>query len=77
MVMGIDSGYIVVVGVDENCYVNVLENEVWNFVVYVIYFVGDIEYKFGIEIENIWNYNFYGCDFLGMWYFDDIEDFVN
>ena len=74
---GTDSGYTVVAGVDENRHANVLENEVWNFAVHATYLAGDIEYKFGTEIENTWNYNLYGRDSLGTWYFDDTEDFAN
>ena len=54
-----------------------LENEVWNFALHATYLAGDIEYKFGTEIENTWNYNLYGRDSLGTWYFDDTEAFAN
>ncbi|MFZ8198669.1 TonB-dependent receptor [Alteromonas portus] len=74
---GTDNGYSIVAGVDENRHANVLENEVWNFAAHATYLAGDIEYKFGAEIENTWNYNLYGRDSLGTWYFDDVEGFAN
>ncbi|MBU2978183.1 TonB-dependent receptor [Alteromonas sp. C1M14] len=72
---GTDSGYSIVAGTDENRHANVLKNEVWNFAVHATYLAGDVEYKFGTEIENTWNYNLYGRDSLGTWYFDDLDDF--
>jgi len=74
---GSDSGYSIVGGADENRHANVLANEVWNFAFHATYLAGDIEYKFGTEIENTWNYNLYGRDSLGTWYFDDTEAFAN
>ncbi|AXT39284.1 TonB-dependent receptor [Alteromonas sp. BL110] len=74
---GTDSGYSVIAGVDENRHANVLANEVWNFAAHATYLAGDVEYKFGGEIENTWNYNLYGRDSLGTWYFDDVEGLAN
>ncbi|MEG3765375.1 TonB-dependent receptor [Alteromonas sp. 14N.309.X.WAT.G.H12] len=72
---GSDSGYSIVAGTDENRHANVLKNEVWNFAVHATYLAGDVEYKFGAELEDTWNYNLYGRDSLGTWYFDDLDDF--
>ncbi|MDO6477091.1 TonB-dependent receptor [Alteromonas sp. 1_MG-2023] len=67
----------IVAGQDENRQANELANEVWNFGLHATYLAGDVEYKFGVEIEDTWNYNLYGRDSAGTWSFDSIEDFEN
>lgn len=67
----------IVAGQDENRQANVLANEVWNFAVHGTYLLGDTELKFGVEIEDTWNYNLYGRDSAGTWTFDSLEDFAN
>lgn len=71
-----DNGSIVA-GQDENRQANVLANEVWNFGVHGIYTAGGVQYRFGAELEDTWNYNVYGRDSAGTWDFDSIDDFEN
>ncbi|WKD48133.1 TonB-dependent receptor [Microbulbifer spongiae] len=67
----------IVAGQDENRHANELANEVWNFGMHGIYMAGDIQYRFGVEIEDTWNYNLYGRDAAGTWSFDSIDEFEN
>ena len=67
----------IVAGADENRHANVLANEVWNFGVHAAYLSGDVQYRFGAEIEDTWNYNLYGRHASGTWNFDSIDDFEN
>lgn len=67
----------IVAGQDENRQANVLANEVWNFGLHGTYMAGDVQYRFGAEIEDTWNYNLYGRDAAGTWAFDSIDDFEN
>ncbi|WP_406827706.1 TonB-dependent receptor domain-containing protein [Microbulbifer sp. ARAS458-1] len=71
-----EDGYIVA-GADENRHANVLANEVWNFGVHGTYLAGDVQYRFGAELEDTWNYNLYGRDARGTWTFDDLDAFEN
>lgn len=71
-----DSGYIIA-GADENRHANVLANEVWSLGLHGIYSTGDVQYRFGSEIEDTWNYNLYGRHAAGTWSFDSIDDFEN
>ena len=70
-------GGTIVAGADENRHANVLANEVWNFGVHGTYFAGDVQYRFGAELEDTWNYNLYGRDALGTWSFDSLDAFEN
>ncbi|MAF76247.1 MAG: hypothetical protein CMF17_10430 [Idiomarinaceae bacterium] len=72
---GEDGGLGVVAGADENRHANVLANEVWNIGLHATYLAGDIEYRFGVEMEDTWNYNLYGRDSSGTWGFDDVDAF--
>ncbi|MBY6212404.1 TonB-dependent receptor [Microbulbifer agarilyticus] len=67
----------IVAGADENRHANVLANEVWNFGVHGTYLAGDVQYRFGAELEDTWNFNLYGRDALGTWTFDSLDDFEN
>ncbi|MDP5210202.1 TonB-dependent receptor [Microbulbifer sp. 2205BS26-8] len=67
----------IVAGQDENRHANELANEVRNFGMHGIYMAGDIQYRFGAEIEDTWNYNLYGRDAAGTWSFDSIDEFEN
>ena len=69
-------GYIVA-GADENRHANVLQNEVWNFGFHGIYNADHVQYRFGTEVEDTWNYNLYGRHASGTWGFDSIDDFEN
>ena len=67
----------IVAGADENRHANVLANEVWNFGVHGDYSRDNIQYRFGAELEDTWNYNLYGRDASGTWNFESIDDFEN
>ena len=67
----------IVAGTDENRHANVLANEVWNFGVHGVYSQADVQFRFGAELEDTWNYNLYGRDASGTWSFASIEDFEN
>ncbi len=75
--INVDSGDggSIVAGADENRHANVLANEVWNIGLHATYLAGDIEYRFGAEIEDTWNYNLYGRDANGTWTFASVDDF--
>ncbi|GGW92179.1 TonB-dependent receptor [Alteromonas halophila] len=75
-VPGGDNGDTIVAGADENRHANVLANEVWNIGLHGTYLVGDVEYRFGVEMEDTWNYNLYGRDSSGTWEFDDLSAFA-
>lgn len=66
----------VVAGQDQFRHANVLANEVFNFGVHATYLTGDIEYKFGFEMEDTTNYNLFAEGSDGVWEFDSIEDFA-
>ncbi|MFV8782597.1 TonB-dependent receptor [Microbulbifer sp. SA54] len=65
----------IVAGADENRHANVLANEVWNMGIHGTYISNDIQYRFGAELEDTWNYNLYGRDASGTWSFNSIDDF--
>ncbi len=67
----------IVAGQDENRHGNELANETLTFGFHGLYLMGDFEYKFGLEIDNVSNYNLYARDAAGTWSFDSIEDFEN
>ena len=67
----------IVAGQDESRHANVLANEVWTFGVHGTYLAGDVQYRFGAEVEDTWNYNLYGRDAAGTWGFESIDDFEN
>ena len=69
-----EEGFIVA-GADQNRHANVLENEVWSLGFHGIYNTDEVQYRFGTEIEDTWNYNLYGRHASGTWSFDSIEDF--
>jgi len=67
----------IVAGQDENRHANVLANEVWTLGLHGIYQADSIQYRFGAEVEDTWNYNLYGRHAAGTWSFDSIDDFEN
>lgn len=67
----------IVAGQDQNRHANVLANETWDFGLHATYLAGDVEYKFGVEAQKVWNFNIYGRHSKGTWSFDSIEDFLN
>lgn len=72
----VDGGSIVA-GQDENRHGNVLKNETLSFGFHGLYLMDDYEYKFGLEIDNVENYNLYARHAAGTWSFESLEDFVN
>lgn len=67
----------IVLGQDQNRHANVLENETFNLGLHGTYLSDYVEYHFGAEFENTWNYNLYGRHSAGTWSFDSIEKFEN
>lgn len=67
----------IVLGRDQNRHANVLANETTTLGIHATYLAGDVEYKFGAEIEDVWNYNLYGRHAAGTWVFNSIEEFEN
>ncbi|MCK7596745.1 TonB-dependent receptor [Microbulbifer sp. CAU 1566] len=67
----------IVAGQDENRHANVLANEVWNFGVHGTYMANEVQYRFGAELEDTWNYNLYGRHAAGTFSFDSIDDLEN
>ncbi|WP_337881631.1 TonB-dependent receptor [Rheinheimera sp.] len=72
---GSQNGADIVAGRDENRHANVLENKTMTLGIHSTYLAGDVEYKFGGEIEDVWNYNLYGRHGAGTWTFNSIEEF--
>ena len=70
-------GGSIVAGQDQNRHGNVLRNETLSFGFHGLYLVDDYEYKFGLEIDNVENFNLYARHAAGTWSFDSIEDFEN
>jgi len=67
----------VIAGQERNRHANVKDNETTKFAFHGLYLQGDIEYKFGLEIEKVWNSDLYARNGAGTWYFDSINDFEN
>ena len=67
----------IVAGQDENRHANHLENEELKFGLHAVYLAGDVEYRFGVEYEDLSNFNIYGRDSAGTWSFDSLDDFEN
>lgn len=65
----------IVAGQDENRHGNELANESTSIAVHGLYLADYMEYKFGIEIENLTNYNLYARHAAGTWSFDSIQEF--
>jgi hypothetical protein len=64
-------------GQERNRHANVKDNETSKFAFHGLYLQGDFEYKFGIEIEKVWNSDLYARNGAGTWYFSSIADFEN
>jgi hypothetical protein len=62
-------------GQERNRHANVKDNETTKFAFHGLYLHGDFEYKFGVEVEKIWNSDLYARNGAGTWYFDSIADF--
>ena len=73
----IDPGGTFTLGRDQNRHANVLENENYTLALHANYYHDDINYSFGINIEDEWNYNLYGRHSAGTWSFESLEDFEN
>ncbi|GAA0301980.1 TonB-dependent receptor [Psychrosphaera haliotis] len=67
----------VVAGQDESRHGNELANETLSFGLHGLYLVGDLEYKFGAEVDNVENYNLYARHAAGTWTFSSLENFQN
>lgn len=72
-----DGGGEVFAGQERNRHANVKTNETYSFAFHGLYLVDDIDYKFGVEIDNITNSDLYARNGAGTWYFDSITAFEN
>jgi hypothetical protein len=64
-------------GQERNRHANVKDNETSKLAFHGLYLQGDFEYKFGVEIEKVWNSDLYARNGAGTWYFNSIADFEN
>jgi len=71
-----DGGYILA-GQERNRHANVKSNETTNFAFHGLYLDGNIDYKFGIEVDKVTNSDLYARNGAGTWYFDSIAMFEN
>lgn len=67
----------IVAGQDENRHANQLENEELSIELHAVYLAGDVEYRFGVEYEDLYNFNIFGRDSAGTWTFDSLDEFEN
>lgn len=67
----------IVAGQDEARHANRLENEELTIELHAVYLSGDVEYRFGVEYEDLYNFNIFGRDSAGTWSFDSLDDFEN
>ena len=64
-------------GQERNRHANVKSNETSSFAFHGLYLDDHIDYKFGVEVENITNSDLYARNGAGTWYFDSITAFEN
>lgn len=64
-------------GQERNRHANVKANETTSFAFHGLYLVDDIDYTFGVEVEQITNSDLYARNGAGTWYFDSIAAFEN
>jgi hypothetical protein len=64
-------------GQERNRHANVKDNETSKLAFHGLYLQGDFEYKFGVELEKVWNSDLYARNGAGTWYFSSIADFEN
>ena len=69
-------GYIFA-GQERNRHANIKANETTRFAFHGLYLLGDFDYKFGVEIDQVTNSDLYARNGAGTWYFDSIADFEN
>lgn len=67
----------IIAGQDKNRQGNVKSNQSTNIAFHGLYLWQDIDYKFGVEIENIKNSDLYARSSAGRWFFNSIQDFEN
>jgi len=67
----------IIAGQDESRHANQLENEELIIKLHAVYLSGDVEYLFGVEYEDLYNFNIFGRDSAGTWSFDSLDDFEN
>lgn len=67
----------IVAGQDKNRHGNVKSNQTTIMAFHGLYLKDDIDYKFGIEIEDIKNSDLYARSAAGRWFFDSIAEFEN
>jgi hypothetical protein len=67
----------IIAGQDKNRQGNVKSNQTTTLAFHGLYLLDDIDYKFGVEIEDIKNSDLYARSSDGRWFFDSIADFEN
>jgi len=71
------NGGEVFAGQERNRHANVKANETTKFAFHGLYFHDAMEYKFGVEVEKVWNSDLYARNGAGTWYFSSINNFEN
>lgn len=67
----------IVAGQDKNRHGNIKSNQSTTLAFHGVYLLDEIDYKFGLEIEDIRNSDLYARSAAGRWWFDSIADFEN
>jgi hypothetical protein len=73
--IGTDTGGYIFAGQERNRHANVKSNETTSFAFHGLYLNNDIDYKFGVEVDQITNKDLYARNGAGTWYFDSIAEF--
>ena len=64
-------------GQERNRHGNIKANETTHLAFHGLYLDNDVDYQFGIEIEQVTNSDLYARNGAGTWYFNSIADFEN
>ncbi|MFT5674721.1 MAG: hypothetical protein ACI808_000645 [Paraglaciecola sp.] len=67
----------IVAGQDKNRHGNIKSNQTTTLAFHGVYLLDEIDYKFGVEIEDIENSDLFARSAAGRWWFDSIADFEN
>jgi hypothetical protein len=67
----------IVAGQDRNRHGNVKSNQTTNLAFHGLYLWDDLDFKFGVEIEDVKNSDLYARNAAGRWFFSSIADFEN
>lgn len=67
----------IVAGQDKNRHGNIKSNQTTTLAFHGVYLLDEIDYTFGIEIEDLKNSDLFARSAAGRWWFDSIADFEN